>query len=376
MIAETEGVKATPGAIEAVARRAGGSMRDAQSMFDQSAAYGGGEVNEDDVKLILGLVEKTVLFDVVDAIISADRGALLGLAASVGASGSAPGLFLEDLATTVRNIMVSKLRPEDLTSYDENERERLSGWAAKIDFDEIHRYFAIITHTLERIRYSTQPQIALEMGMLRMVEGRGLVSLDNLLQNVNSQRANAERLAPQQGIAPVPMYNAPPPAGHAPESVAPDTQPAMFDGPPVESNLEPAPQEIQQAVSGQANVDLSTAIKRSVKPMLAAILDHATIQLKGDVVVITVNDLYQREQLDDAESRSKLEEACHGALGREARVVIEYHDEKKKESEPAGDVLKDRDRGIKKQVMDMPIIQDAMEIFNGEISDFRVKRQM
>ncbi len=62
MIAEHENINITAGAIELLSRRAAGSMRDAQSLFDQAAAYGGGSVTEEDIKLILGMVDKGRFF--------------------------------------------------------------------------------------------------------------------------------------------------------------------------------------------------------------------------------------------------------------------------------------------------------------------------
>jgi DNA polymerase-3 subunit gamma/tau len=354
MIAEKENVNATPEAIEAMARRARGSMRDAQSMFDQSAAYGGGTINENDVKLILGLVEKAILFDMVGAIVNADKGAVLGIASSVGQAGSDLGLFLEDLAIIIRNILVAKLRPDDLAAYDEVERAKLLEWGTQVSFDEVHRYFSLITFTFDRIRYSNHPQITLEMGLLRLLEGRGMVSIDSLAHSINNAIAETEKKVLNQ------------PAHKADE----------FDqSANIQNNLEPAPKEVQKAVAGQQNLDLCSVLKSSVKPMLASMLDHAEVQQKGDVVVIKVEDLYQREQLDGPENKKQIEDVCRSQLHRNARVVIEYQ-EKKKDRKLAGDALKEKNNAVKKQVMELPIIQDAMEIFNGEVSNFKIKRQM
>ena len=201
MIAKHENVETTPGAIETVARRARGSMRDAQSMFDQSAAYGGGKVNEDDVKLILGLADRSTIEQVIDAVISGDMGVLVEVCGKVTSSGVDPGMFMDDLASVVRDITIAGLRPESLKSHDQDDVSRLIKWAEKLDHYELQRFFDVITETMESIRYSTQPNLHMEMGVLRLASKGGRASIDGLIEQVTKAQVALEK---DRGEKPIP----------------------------------------------------------------------------------------------------------------------------------------------------------------------------
>jgi len=371
MIAEKEGVAATPGAIDIIARRARGSMRDAQSMFDQAAAYGGGEVSDEDVKLILGLVDRSTLFGVMDAIKANDRGKLLEFMESIIFTGSDPRLFLEDMAGTIRNIMMASLRPSSLSGFEPEEKEKLIKWAGSFDYDELQRFFDVIIDTIERIKYSSQPELALEMGILRLTEKRGLRKIDDMISEVSQAQLSLERKGITRSQAEI--VDRPQAQAGEPANSSAQTSP---EAPEIDSNIEPAPAPIQQAVSGARTDDL-LAVFKNLRSQFMGIFEHASVQLKNETVVIIVGDMHSRDELEDAENRQLLETAAENALGRKARVVVEYHDgEKKKSAKNGSEQAKQKERVIKKQVMETPIIQSAMDIFTGEVTGFKISKHL
>lgn len=371
MIAEREKIEVTPGAIQTLARRARGSMRDAQSMFDQAAAYGGGAVNEEDVKLILGLVDSSTLFRVMDTAIAADRAALLESAGGIAYSGADPGLFMEDLAATVRNVMVAKFRPGGVEGGDPGEAEKLAEWAAALEYDELQRFFAVIIDTMEQIKYSANPALSMEMGLLKLTEKRGLVNIHDVIGKIEKAQTVLERRVASSNPAPAraaaPSSAAPVEARRVPQEARPE--PSGGAAPEVEPNLEPAPEEIQKSVSGGGNGDL-LGVFQNIKPSFIGMLDGAAVQVKGDTVVIVVDNIGYREFLDEAENKALLEKAAARELGRPARVVVEFHDQKKKSEGPGRMKVKERMESLHKQVVETPIIQEAMEIFNGDNMSF------
>lgn len=372
MIARHQGVAASAGAIDIIAHRARGSMRDAQSMFDQSVAYGGGEVSDEDVKLILGLVDRSTLSGVMDAVKANDQVKLIELVESVTFSGSDPGLFLEDLAMTIRNIMMAGLRPESLSGFEQEEKEKLAEWSGCFGYDELQRFFDVIINTLERIKFSSQPSLILEMGILRLAEKRDLRKIDDIISEVNSAQLSLERKDFTESEAEVVQKPPHPPERPGePVTLEAETSPGA---PEIDSNIEPAPAPIQQAASGIRPDDL-LAVFKNARSQFMGIFEHASVQLKSGAVVIIVNDMHSRDQLEDAENRRLLETAAENALGRKTRVVVEYHDEKKKSVENGGEQMRRKEQTIKKQVMETPIIQSAMDIFAGEVTGFKITKQ-
>jgi DNA polymerase-3 subunit gamma/tau len=358
MICAHDGIKAVPAALDMLARRARGSMRDAQSLFDQSSAYGGGVVAEEDVKTILGLTDRSVLFGAIDAAIRGDQAALFDIADKVAYTGNDPALFLEELSELLLAVVSAKMRPARALSLHEDEKEPVAGWAEKITLDDAQRWFNALASTMEETRRSRTPSISLTMGLLKLADKRKLTKIDDLL----AQIAMAETA----------------PAAQNPAA----TQASRSEGPkegwsfPLETNVEPAPRDIARAVS--AGGDIQSQMMRSFKnarPMLIGMLEHAELQVKDSTYVLTVNSLFDREQLDVMATRKSLEEIAEKTAGRPLRQVVVFHDEKKKD-EPGAVANVEQEGAIRRQLADSPIIQNALEIFNGEISKVHVKRDI
>ncbi|MGK7344794.1 MAG: DNA polymerase III subunit gamma/tau [Candidatus Nitrospinota bacterium M3_3B_026] len=359
MIAEKEKIDASPAAVEVIARRARGSMRDAQSLFDQAAAYGGGSVTEEDVKLILGMAPRTVIAGVMDAATAQDRAEILKLAGEVTLSGADPVLFLEDLMETVRDIMAAKINPETLAGMEAEERDRLSRWAGEFGYDEIHRFFNVLVETQDQTRRSHQPSLNLEMGLLRLAEKRGAVSIDTLLEKAAGAGARVEKAMESAEDAPKPEAAPSPPAENNPP------------GP----DVAPAPPSIRRAVEGGGG-KLVELFKREInKPMLNGIFDAATVKTNDDAVIITVNSLFERESLEETKVKSRLEKIASRELGARARVVVMVaSDEGGREDEEVKKKRLERETDMKQKMHETPIVQAAMELFDGEIAEMRVAR--
>lgn len=354
MIASHEGISATPGALDTLARRARGSMRDAQSLFDQTAAYGGGSVSEDDVKTILGLTDRSVLFAAMDSASRGDKGTLFDIADKVAYSGSDPALFLEELSDLLLSAVGVMIRPERAGALPQEEREAVSALAGKMTLDEAQRWFNVLSATMDETRRSRTPSIALTMGLLKLADRRALARIDDIMAEV----MKAESKAGDENTASAPL------SGRAKEEWT-------F---PLETNVEPAPGAIARAVSagGDTMADLLRAFKNA-RPMLIGTFEHADLQIKDSTYVITVDNLLDQEHLSDAALRKTLEDIAAKITGRPLRQVVVFHGEKKKSDEPAG-AVKERENSVKKQLAETPIIQDALEIFEGQISSVAARR--
>lgn len=358
MISTQNGIKASPAALDMLARRARGSMRDAQSLFDQSAAYGGGTVSEEDVKTILGLTDRSVLYGALDAAVRGDQAALFDIADKVAYAGNDPALFLEELSELLLSVVAVKMRPGRASTLQEEDREAIAGWTDKVTLDDAQRWFNVLTATMEETRRSRTPSISLTMGLLKLADKRGLMKIDDILSQI--------------AVAEVKLETQTPPAPQGARSERPKEDWSF----PLETNVEPAPGEISRAVS--AGGDIQSQLMRAFKtarPMLIGMLEHAELHVKDSTYVLTVHDPFHREQLEDAATRRLLEEIAVKTAGRPLRQVVLFHDEKKKD-EPAPVANAGQDGAIRRQLADSPIIQSALEIFNAEISNVRVKKDI
>ena len=105
-VAAAEGIEVDDGAVAMIARSASGSFRDALGTLDQLVAFGGEQVELDDVLEMLGAADAELLFEAVDAVIAEDpKGVLLGVE-KMARSGRDPAQFARDLLAHLRHLLV------------------------------------------------------------------------------------------------------------------------------------------------------------------------------------------------------------------------------------------------------------------------------
>ena len=127
-IAKADGIDASPEAIALVARSAEGSMRDAETAFDQVIAFAGNTVTVEDVATVLGLVGRDLLFDVMTAVADENGPAAFELAGRAVEAGYDLRLLCRELARLVRDLLVLSVDPSRFSDADvapEADRARL-----------------------------------------------------------------------------------------------------------------------------------------------------------------------------------------------------------------------------------------------------------
>ena len=105
-IAAADGITVDQAALALVARSAEGSMRDAESAFDQVIAFAGTTIRAEDVSTVLGLVGRDLLFEVVEAVIAEDAPRGFALADRAVEGGHDLRLVCRELSRLVRDLML------------------------------------------------------------------------------------------------------------------------------------------------------------------------------------------------------------------------------------------------------------------------------
>jgi DNA polymerase-3 subunit gamma/tau len=216
-IADAEGLQVDDAAIMLVARAGDGSMRDAQSAFDQVIAFAGTTIAVEHVVAVLGLVRRDLLLDVAEAVTREDGAAAFALAAQAVEAGYDLRLFVRELARLTRDLLVVRIdasRVDDPEIAADAERERLLTLASKLSSEDLMRAFEVLTKAEVDIRASTQPRYHLEMALLRWIHLRKLVPLSSLIEGLEGQ-------APQQVPRPAAQAARP---GSTPPSVPPPSR--------------------------------------------------------------------------------------------------------------------------------------------------------
>ncbi len=186
-IADAEKIDADDAALMLVARAAEGSMRDAQSAFDQVLAFGTDRIDVDQVSMVLGLVARDLLLDIVDTVAREDAPAVFDLAARVIESGQDLKHVCRELARLVRDLMVLQVDParaQDPEYAPEGDRDRLTALASAFSREDLLRAFDLIAKVEGDLRFATQPRYHLEMALLRWIHLRRLLPITDLIDAV------------------------------------------------------------------------------------------------------------------------------------------------------------------------------------------------
>ena len=203
-IADAEQIQIEDAALALLARAGDGSMRDAESAFDQVIAFAGTTITAEDVTTVLGLVRRDLLLEIADAVAREDGAAVFALASRAVESGYDLRLVIRELARLTRDLLIVRLdasRVNDPEIAAEGEREAVKTLAATFSNEDLMRAFDVMTKAEYDIKGSMQPRYHLELALLRWIHLRKLVPLSDLIQDFDK---GAPRSAPGAAARPAP----------------------------------------------------------------------------------------------------------------------------------------------------------------------------
>lgn len=163
-----ENIAFEPAALHLISRAAAGSMRDALSLTDQAIAYGGQTVNEAEVRSMLGAIDQSYLYELLNALIANDGASLIAQAKSMEARSLSFEAALNDLAQLLHQIAVAQTVPESIAD-DLPERYALLELAQKIPPETLQLYYQIALLGRRDIGLAPDEFAGFTMSLLRML---------------------------------------------------------------------------------------------------------------------------------------------------------------------------------------------------------------
>jgi DNA polymerase III subunit gamma/tau len=154
--------------VQLIARAAEGSMRDALSLTDQAIAYGNQAVNEVDVRSMLGAIDQSYLFDIIDALLSEDGATLIAKAKEMEARSISFEAALNDFAKLLHQIAIAQTVPDSISS-DLPEREALLQLAQVLSPEKLQLYYQIALLGGRDISLAPDEYAGFTMCLLRML---------------------------------------------------------------------------------------------------------------------------------------------------------------------------------------------------------------
>jgi len=192
-IAASEKIDIDGPALELIARRADGSLRDSQSIFDQIVSYCDGKIGVADVRALLRIVDDEFYFRVTDAVTAKNPGAGFLIVDEVSRAGHDLREFAGGVTEHFRNLLVVNATGEtSLVDGSERLRNRYAETAKAFTGDDLLRLMKISSEAESAMRWSQQPRLKLELGLLLMIRMEPGVRLGELLSGIEALKKKVE----------------------------------------------------------------------------------------------------------------------------------------------------------------------------------------
>lgn len=169
-VAVAESITISPTALSWIAEAGDGSMRDAQSIFDQVISYAGFNILDDDVEDILGLADRKYLFRISEAVFSRLGGVCLMILEEAYLAGIDMKHFYSMLLKHFRNLLLVKIAADGSSSFDiaPEQVEKLKQQTQKVSRETLQRYLDILLEEADSLRRSQEVRMKIETILVRM----------------------------------------------------------------------------------------------------------------------------------------------------------------------------------------------------------------
>jgi len=339
-IATHEGMRVSESQLEIIAASCEGSMRDAQSLLDQVIAYSGGEVTDEAVATVLGLVQREVMCSFVERVAQRDGAGLLALVNELVQYGHDLAGFGSELLRWFRSLLVYKISGDAsfLTDLPGSYVEAIRQLSSRFSLEELQQHCSLLCQMCEEMRRSPYPRYLLEVAAIRLTCIPSVVSLAEVLDRL--RRLERGEVA------------APADAGAAQETLD-------YTSPPAAS--------VPSGVEGAAKAVLEAVNRRS--PLAGSILASAQdIRQEGVELVIDFPES-KRSSVNLIKERGRMEvlqEAVREVLGEGTRAVVVCAGRRTvAPAEPVAENNLPRDGAADRRKQ---LIQNAIDLFKGTLA--------
>jgi DNA polymerase-3 subunit gamma/tau len=394
-IAEAEKISISDEAVREIARAGDGSMRDAQSAFDQVISFAGEKIKTEDVEKALGIAGADVLARVVNGIAENQPAEALAIVDDLVMRGHNLRNFCRDVLGHLRDLLVVKVAGDPkLLDSSSAQASALKQQAALFSESDLVRFFHSLAETESSLKDAANPRYQVEVGLVKLMEMRRLASLGDLVGRIteleNALRTGqppAERKTPQST-----PDSSPSKAGPRSATAAGSTRSASGYGTPTRRGSERVvagsseglaetkgssdskSSEPSNATSGSLIDQIKAALEKMKRPRLSGALDSARAELKGDKVLILMPDArHTRAAFAKAENAKALGEACTEVCGREIGFSIQDGAADNDVPLSAEEEARHSKKQNREAATQNPTVQQVLRAFGGEIVDVKTQ---
>jgi DNA polymerase-3 subunit gamma/tau len=374
-IVDAEKIDISDRALSLVARQGEGSMRDALSTLDQVIAFCGETATDEDVLSLLGMVDRHLLFEIVDAILHRDGHRVLNGLQRVDDLGYSYRQFCRELISLFRTLILFKVvdDPTELVDVTADELQTTKTLSELAGLEDLQRMMSLLIRTETEIPGSVFPRLTVEMALVRLTSlppaqdvaalVRKLEGLERKLDasGIPSQPAPVRRPVPAQPSQPDP----------------PDEPPIPPE--PAESTVKKAEAPVAQMRQDRDWPGLVDHVRAKRKPRIASILEQARL-LSMELPLLRFGlpkGSFAFGQLEDQETLNTLTELAEAYYEQSVTVKVvgldasDSQDAPKSLAEERQSKQSDRQNRLRDDALEHPAIKSALEVFEGTVEEVR-----
>ena len=265
----SEGVEFEGEALDLIAHRAEGGLRNALTSLEQIIAFGEGKVTLAGAEAMLGSLDSSEMSEIMNAVGTRDAAACFRWTAQYVETGADLARFVGDMAERVRNLYVMSLVGADVAlEVSESERRELTGELPLFGPDRLARLLGVLGDLSAELKTSTNPRLSFEIALTRMVRPDSDLTLEALAERIEALESGYS--ACSRVIAPA----------AAPAAVAPAA--AVATGAPSNAASEPSARAHRGAASsagsamGQAGASFDSRHARTAASEMLASQEAAS----------------------------------------------------------------------------------------------------
>jgi DNA polymerase-3 subunit gamma/tau len=187
MVVKAEQLNVEDDALQLLARKADGSVRDSLSLLDQVVSFAGDTITRDKVVEALGLVDRQMLFDFAEAVAAKDSRKVLQLTKQILDGGVDVADFVQELLEHFRLLMILVVDKDsaDVLHLSRNEQEEYTRQADNFTVGDLMRLMKIAADLNSDLRSGLDERLILELAGVKMAEMETTVRFEEILERLN-----------------------------------------------------------------------------------------------------------------------------------------------------------------------------------------------
>lgn len=316
-----EGIQADEDALHLIARYATGSVRDAESLLDQLAAYTDRVVTVEAVRAALGAGDEETVVALTDALAERDVGRGLAVINDAADRGTDPRQFARQMTDHLRTLLLVRLGAAVPLQISESLRPAVQAQAARFTPRQLSRALRLFGQAAADTRTTWQPQLPLELAFLEAV-----LSEDGGESEQRSGRGEEAPRAEPTASRPTATTTPPPPATRP---ASPTTRPVTYPARSPQTTA-PEPSVREEPPPGEGGISLEEVTQRwndllrllrPINHSLEALMRSGKpLKVEGGALLIGFAYPFHRDKVDEEANRRAVEDALEKLLGQPVRV--------------------------------------------------------